>query len=144
MASASLVLKQLDSYSWEYSWNLVRQGLFMDQEFGNDFLGLFGDAFRQGLVLCGSRFIYLFIFWLLYRVSFCSYFSFCDSIFVYYGFLGEQWKSSVLVELHVDDMQFYQQWNLLRLYGIVFCGGVSFQQKQWLYTFLALFNTPLC
>ena len=40
---------------------------------------------------------------------FHTYFSFCDSIFIYYGFLGAPCVSSVLVELYVDGMQFYQQ-----------------------------------
>ena len=30
-------------------------------------------------------------------------------------------------KLHVDGMQFHQQWNLLRLYRTAFCGGVYFQ-----------------
>ena len=38
-------------------------------------------------------------------------------IFIEYCFLGASWGSSVLLELHVDGMQVYQQWNLLRLYG---------------------------
>ena len=38
------------------------------------------------------------------------YFIFCDlCIFIDYGFLGASWGNSVLVELHVDGMQFYQQ-----------------------------------
>ena len=41
---------------------------------------------------------------------FGTYFSFCDLfIFIYYGFLGASEESSVLIELHVNGMQFYQQ-----------------------------------
>ena len=39
-------------------------------------------------------------------------------------YLGAPWWSSFLVQLHVDGMQFYQQWNTLRLYRTAFCGGV--------------------
>ena len=65
------------------------------------------------LVTCGSMPYYLFSFYMV-RVSvercFRIYFSFCDLfIFIAYGFLGTSLGSSVLVELHVDGMQFYQQ-----------------------------------
>ena len=48
------------------------------------------------------------------RVSVEKYFricfSFCDLfIFIDYGFLGASLGSSVLVELHIGGMQFYQQ-----------------------------------
>ena len=55
------------------------------------------------------------VVWLLFvRVSvercFRTYFSFCYLfIFIDYGFLRKQCGISVLVELHVDGMQFYQQ-----------------------------------
>ena len=42
-------------------------------------------------------------------------------------YLGAPWGSSFLVQLHVDGMQLYQQWNTLRLYRAAFCGGVYFQ-----------------
>ena len=43
-------------------WILVWQGPFLDQEFGHDFLGLFGNTFRQGFVSCGSISYQLFVF----------------------------------------------------------------------------------
>ena len=94
-------------------WILVWQGPFLDQEFGHDFLGLFGNTFRQGFVSCGSISYQLFVFYMVqvslercFRIcfSFCDFFTFVD-----YGFLGASRESSVLVELHVDGMQFYQQ-----------------------------------
>ena len=39
---------------------------------------------------------------------FRTYFRFCD-FFIDFGLLGASWGSSVLVELHVDGMHFYQQ-----------------------------------
>ena len=53
--------------------------------------------------------------------------AFVTFIFIDYGFLEASQGSSVLVELHVYGMQFYQQGNLLRLYGTAVCGGVYFQ-----------------
>ena len=35
---------------------------------------------------------------------------------------GHRGRIQFLVELDVDGMQFYQQWNLLRLHGTAFCG----------------------
>ena len=34
---------------------LVRKGPFMDQEFGHEYLGLFGDTFRQVIISCESQ-----------------------------------------------------------------------------------------
>ena len=75
---------------------------------------------------------FLTIVWLLYGVSirlrgFLEHILAFVTYFIDYGFLGASWGSSVLVELHVDGMQFYQQSNLLRLYRTDFCGGVYFQ-----------------
>ena len=53
--------------------------------------------------------------------------AFVTFFFIDYGFLEASQGSSVLVELHVYGMQFYQQGNLLRLYGTAVCGGVYFQ-----------------
>ena len=52
----------------------------MDEEFGNDCLGLFGNTFRLGLASCGSRFIiyyficfiYLFIYIVLFLIFLTS------------------------------------------------------------------------
>ena len=38
---------------------------------------------------------------------------------------GHRGRVQFLVELHVDGMQFYQQWNLLRLHRTAFCGECS-------------------
>ena len=56
-------------------WILVKERPFMDEEFGNDCLGLFGNTFRLGLASCGSRFIiYYFICFIYLFILF--YFSF--------------------------------------------------------------------
>ena len=67
-------------------------------------LGLFGNTFWLALASCGSKFIYLiFLGFYTERVSvekrFHTHFSFCESIFIYYDFLGASWGSSVLAQL---------------------------------------------
>ena len=75
------------------AWILVRQWPFKDTEFGNDFLGLFGNTFRFGLALCGSRFgifhalfICLYCFFLFF-VIFLSLFIYIVSFFFFVIFL---------------------------------------------------------
>ena len=82
-----------------------------------------------GLTSCETKFIFLFIYVLfiylfihIYLIfiflasvrtsverCFHTYFSFCEPIVIYYGFLRAPWGSFVLVQLYVDGMQCYQQ-----------------------------------
>ena len=79
-------------------------------------------------------FIYLFIY--LFFGFYTEFLLRCVSIYILVFanlficlliYLGVPWGCSFLVQLHVDDMQLYQQWNTLRLYRAAFCGGVYFQ-----------------
>ena len=51
-------------------WILVRERPFMDKEFGNDFLGLFGNTFWFGLASCGSRFVIFYVLFIFIAFSF--------------------------------------------------------------------------
>ena len=50
---AKNVAYELPDYS--KVWILLRQRPFIDKEFGQDYLDLFGNTFQKGLVLCGSQ-----------------------------------------------------------------------------------------
>ena len=51
-------------------WILVRERPFMDKEFGNDFVGLFGNTFWFGLASCGSRFVIFYVLFIFIAFSF--------------------------------------------------------------------------
>ena len=50
---AKNVAYELPDYS--KVWILLRQRPFIDKEFGQDYLDLFGNTFQKGLVLYGSQ-----------------------------------------------------------------------------------------
>ena len=79
------------------AWILVRQWPFKDTEFGNDFLGLFGNTFRFGLAVCGSRFgifyalfICLYCFFLFF-VIFLSFFIYLYCFFFLFCYFSFCW-----------------------------------------------------
>ena len=145
---------------------------------------MFGNTFRLGLASCGSRFIiyYLLFIYLFFYLLILFYFFFFliyflasirsefllrgvpiyilvfVNLFIYLLiYFGAPWGSSFLIQLHVDEMQFYQQWNTLLFTGLLsvgecissktmvsLCFCLKWTSPWTLDTFLALFITHLC
>ena len=150
-------------------WILVKQRPFMDSEFGNEFLGLFGNTFRLGLASCESRFIIYYFLCFIYLYIYVVFFFFFLFL-IFFGFyterchqhatvpkmnsVGEFIFGTVACWWHaiVSTMKYTAPLQGCFLWGSVFpvktmvslCFCLKWTSPRTLDTFLALFITHLC